>query len=81
MDVMAQPLLVASASDILATRILALTEQDPNVRPVLEIARALREQVDWDFLRARVQDTPFGAAMLTLVERLGIVPADALVGG
>jgi Nucleotidyl transferase of unknown function (DUF2204) len=81
MDVMAQPLLVASASDILASKILALTEQDPNIRPVLEIARALREQVDWDFLRTTVQDTPFGAAMLTLVERLGIVYAEALVEG
>jgi hypothetical protein len=48
---------------------------------VLEIARALREQVDWDFLRTTVQDTPFGAAMLTLVERLGIVYAEALVEG
>ena len=73
MDVMAQPLLVASASDILASKILALTEQDPNIRPVLEIARALREQVDWSFLRSRVGDAPFGAAMLTLIERLGIV--------
>ena len=73
-DVLAQPLLVASASDVLATKILALTEQDPNVRPVLEIARALREQVDWEFMRASVEHTPFGAAVLTLVERLGITP-------
>jgi hypothetical protein len=75
MDVMAKPLLVASAGDVLASKILALTEQDPNVRPVLEIARALREQVDWDFVRSNVEGTPFGAAMLTLVERLGIAPA------
>jgi Nucleotidyl transferase of unknown function (DUF2204) len=74
-DVLAQPLLVASASDVLATKILALTEQDPNLRPVLEIARALREQVDWDFVRETVADTPFGAAVLTLVERLGIAEA------
>ena len=80
MDVMAQPLLVASASDILASKILALTEQDPNIRPVLEIARTLREQVDWAFLRSRVGDTPFGATMLTLIERLAIVPDQALVG-
>ncbi|HEU0304218.1 MAG TPA: nucleotidyltransferase [Gaiellaceae bacterium] len=72
-DVLAQPLLVASAGDVLASKILALTEQDPNLRPVLEIARALREQVDWEFVRAKVGNTPFGAAVLTLVERLGIV--------
>ena len=80
MDVMAQPLLVASASDILASKILALTEQDPSIRPVLEIARTLREQVDWPFLRSQVGETPFGAAMLTLIERLGIVPEIAAVG-
>lgn len=72
-DVLAQPLLVASAGDVLASKILSLTEQDPNLRPVLEIARALREQVDWEFVRASVAHTPFGAAVLTLVERLGIV--------
>jgi hypothetical protein len=76
MDVMAQPLLVASAGDVLATKILALSEQDPNVRPILEIARTLREQVDWEFLRAAVGETPFGASVLTLVERLGIAPSE-----
>lgn len=80
MDVMAQPLLVASASDILTSKVLALTEQDPNIRPVLEIARTLREQVDWAFLRSQVGETPFGAAMLTLIERLGIVPEHVAVG-
>lgn len=78
MDVMAQPLLVASAGDVLATKILALSEQDPNIRPILEIARTLREQVDWEFLRATVGDTPFGAAVLILVERLGIAPSEVV---
>jgi hypothetical protein len=78
-DVLAQPLLVASASDVLATKILALTEQDPNLRPVLEIARALREQVDWDFVRQAVEHTPFGAAVLTLVERLGVMHSETAV--
>ena len=78
MDVMAQPLLVASAGDVLATKIVALSEQDPNIRPILEIARALREQVDWEFLRATVGETPFGAAVLTLVERLGIAPSEVV---
>lgn len=74
LDVLAQPIDVASAGDVLATKILALSEQDPNLRPVLEIARALREQVDWAFVRESVKDTPFGAAALTLAERLEIAP-------
>jgi hypothetical protein len=64
-----------AAADMLATKILALSEQDPNIRP---IARTLREQVDWELLRATVGDTPFGAAVLTLVERLGIASSEVV---
>ena len=77
-EVMAQTLRVASIDDVLATKVLALNEQSPDFRAVLEIARALREQVDWDHLRSRVDESPFGAAFMTLVERLRIAP-DAAV--
>ena len=73
LEVAAQPLPVASVEDILTTKLLALTEQEPDFGPVLEIARSLREQIDWDMLRAQVERAPFGAAFFTLVERLGIV--------
>lgn len=52
---------------------LALSEQAPDFRPVLEIARSLREQIDWKLVRAQEEDEPFGAAFLTLVERLRIL--------
>jgi hypothetical protein len=73
LEVAAQPLPVASVEDILTTKLLALTEQEPDFGPVLEIARSLREQIDWDALRRQVERAPFGAAFFTLVERLGIV--------
>jgi Nucleotidyl transferase of unknown function (DUF2204) len=73
-EVVALPILVASLDDVLATKLLAMSEQDPDFRPVLEIARSLREQIDWEAVRAQVEDSPFGAAFLTLVERLRIVP-------
>ena len=73
-EVMAQTLTVASIDDVLATKVLALNEQSPDFRAVLEIARALREQVDWDHVRSRVDESPFGAAFMTLVERLRIAP-------
>lgn len=81
LEVVAQPLLVASVGDVLATKLLAMSEQDPDYRPVLEIARALREQIDWQALRAQVDHAPFGAAFLTLAERLRIVPGDAAEAG
>jgi hypothetical protein len=72
-------LLVASIDDVLATKLLAITEQDPNYGPVLELARALREQVDWEFVRARSSSSPFAEAFFTLAEGLGIVePARGL---
>lgn len=74
LEVAAQPLLVASLDDVLATKLLAMSEQDPDFRPVLEIGRSLREQIDWEAVRAQVGDTPFGAAFFTLVERLRILP-------
>ena len=74
LEVAALPIDVASIDDVLATKLLAMNEQNPDFRPVLEIARALREQIDWDAVRAEVGDVPFGAAFLTLAERLRIIP-------
>jgi hypothetical protein len=73
MEVAAQRLPVASLGDVLATKLLALNEQDPDMASVLEIARSLREQIDWAFVRARTSDSPFARAFFTLVEELGIV--------
>jgi len=74
MELMAQPVLVASIDDILTTKLMALTEQEPDFRSVLELARSLREQIDWEFVRARTVSSPFAAAFFTLVESLGIAP-------
>ena len=74
MELMAQPVLVASINDVLATKLMALTEQEPDFRPVLELARSLREQIDWEFVRRAHGDrSPFAAAFFTLVEALGIL--------
>ena len=74
LEVSALPLQVASIDDVLVTKLLAMNEQNPDFRPVLEIARSLREQIDWTSVRKLVGDAPFGAAFLTLVERLRILP-------
>lgn len=78
MEVLAHRVLVASIDDVLVSKLLALTEQEPSFDQVLPLARALREQIDWSFVRAQVRESPFGRAFLTLVEGLGIVPADQL---
>ena len=72
-DVMAQPMLVASLDDVMCTKLLALTEQEPDFASVLEFARSLREQINWDFVRERTSSSPLARAFFTLTEELGIV--------
>jgi hypothetical protein len=73
LEVAAQHVMVASLGDVMTTKLLSLTEQDPDFASVLEFARSLREQIDWDFVRARTADSPFARAFFTLTEELGIV--------
>ena len=64
---------VFTLEDVMSTKLLALTEQEPDFGQLLSYARALREQVDWDEVRFRSEASPFARAFFTLVEGLGIV--------
>ena len=79
LEVVAQTLLVASIDDVLVTKLLALTEQEPDFRPVLELARALREQIDWEFVRSRSSSSPFARGFFAIAEGLGIVDGEPAV--
>ena len=72
-EVMAMRLPLASLEDVLTQKLLALTEQEPDFAHELEVARSLREQIDWEEVRRRTNDSPFAKAFFTLVEELGIV--------
>ena len=72
MEVYATRLQVSALEDVLVQKLLALSEQQPDYSSVLELARALREQVDWDEVRRRTQDAPFAKAFFTLAEELGV---------
>jgi hypothetical protein len=61
----------------MVTKLLSLNEQAPDFTSVLELARSLREQIDWDFVRKRTAGSPFARAFFTLIEELGIVEPDA----
>ncbi len=64
---------VLAATDVLATKMNALNEQDCDYSRLLPVARALREQVDWDRVRKDTDENPFAAAFLFLLERLHII--------
>ena len=74
LEVMALRVRVSSLEDVLTSKLLALNEQSPNYESVLELARTVREQVDWDEVRRRTSGSPFAHAFFTLVEGLGVVP-------
>jgi hypothetical protein len=40
---------------------------------VLEIARALREQIEWPTVRKRTEDSAFARGFFTIVEDLDVV--------
>jgi hypothetical protein len=64
---------VMALEDVLVTKLLALDEQHLDYKALLQIARPVREQVDWDDVRARTAGSPYAAAFFTLVDELGIV--------
>ena len=72
-EVMALRINVSTLEDVMTAKLMAMTEQEPDYSAVLEWARALREQIDWDVVRARTEASPFAKAFFTLVESLGIV--------
>jgi hypothetical protein len=63
---------VLALEDLLASKLMALDEHRLDLAPVLQIARALREQIDWQALRHRTRGSAFADAFFALVEGLGI---------
>jgi len=70
---------VMRVDDLVTTKLLALTEHHLDYGPVLEICRALREQIDWARLADRTAESPFARAFLSLARELGLCSGD-LVG-
>jgi predicted nucleotidyltransferase len=66
---------VMALEDVMATKLMALTEHSLRYESLLQIARALREQIDWPAVRARTADSPFARAFFVLLEGLEILPA------
>lgn len=73
-DVAALKMKVLRLEDVFITKLLSYNEHHLDYLGLLAVARAVREQVDWAEVTAAVDHSPFAAAFLTLVERLGIVP-------
>ena len=73
-NVNAMPMQVMRAEDVLVSKLSACTEHSLRFEPLLEHARALREQVDWAEVRRRTEDSPYARAFLVLLDGLDVVP-------
>ena len=63
---------VLRAEDVLVAKLMTLREHQVDYDQVLEIARTVREQIDWDEVRERTSESPYAKAFFTLVEELGV---------
>jgi hypothetical protein len=73
LEVDAMTMRVMQPEDLLVTKLMAMNEHSIDYRSCLEIARALREQVDWDDVRERSAGSPYGRAFFVIAEGLDIV--------
>jgi hypothetical protein len=75
LSVLGMEIRVMALEDVMATKLMSLTEHSLRYEGLLQIARALREQIDWDAVRTRTEQSPFARAFFVLLEGLDILPA------
>jgi predicted nucleotidyltransferase len=81
LEVQAVRMRVMSLEDVMVTKLLSLREHEVDYESVLEIARALREQIDWEDVRRRTRHSPYARAFFFLTEELEILdPARVATG-
>jgi hypothetical protein len=72
LDVLAIRMHVLSPTLVVTEKLSSLNEHHCDFAALMPPVRAVREQVDWDQIRAETADNPFAAAFLVLTDRLGI---------
>jgi hypothetical protein len=73
-SVLAIEMPVMSLEAILAGKLLAISEQRLDFGSPLEIARSLRERIDWREVRERTRSSPYARAFFALLAELDVLP-------
>jgi hypothetical protein len=76
LSVLSMEMRVMALEDVFVTKLMALSEHALRFEGVLQMARSLREQVDWERVRTQTASSPFARAFFTMAEGLGVVPVD-----
>ncbi len=77
LHVLAMDVRVMALEDVLHSKLEALDEHSADLSGLIGLARAVREQVDWDDVRRRTEDSPFARGFFVILEGLGVLPAPA----
>jgi len=78
LEVLAVRMPVLSATEIMTSKLRVIGEHYCDFSRLLPVARALREQVAWPEVRARVDDNPYARSFLFLLDELGVVERAAM---
>lgn len=70
----AVPVKVMAIEDVLVAKLRSFDEHYLDYAGLLQIARALREQIDWAQVRERTEGSPYARAFLYLAELLEVSP-------
>lgn len=76
-EVLAIRMQVLSPTVVLTQKLCALHEHSCDFTKLLPAARAVRERVDWDRVRAETAENDFAVAFFALIDRLGITASAA----
>ena len=64
---------VMAVDDVMTTKLFAFKEHYLDYESTLEMARMVREQIDWDELRRRCGDYAYAKPFFTLAEEVGVI--------
>ena len=77
LSVMSVDMPVMAVDDVLVNKLLSFEEHYIDFVGLLPIARALREQADWEQVAARTQSSAIAVGFVAMARELGIAPAAA----
>jgi Nucleotidyl transferase of unknown function (DUF2204) len=80
-SVLSMEMRVMAIEDVLITKLMSIDEHHIRFEGLLPIARALREQVDWEQVYAATAASPFARAFFVLLEGLGVIDAVPATAG
>jgi hypothetical protein len=73
MNVCSMPVSVMTLEDVLSTKLMSLNEHYLDYSSLLQIARGVREQVDWAEVRERTAESPYARPFFVLLQELEVL--------